>query len=240
MKLKYLLGLFLVLSCRFAFAEDDEQAEETKFRSRTFVNLTLGIEQDEKLPPLPENIEFKGDFRRIVTAAHSKELNVLRMTPKAEGFATMTIHDKKTGKVVAEFRIDVKKSKLDKVVKEIRALLGDIEGITIKVVNNKVVVDGQILLPRDLSRIYNVIQQFGDQASSLVTLSPLAQKKIAEFISRDINNPEIEVRAVNDKFILQGYANNEEEYKRAEIIAKTYVPDIIVEAAEEKGFRVAA
>src|SRR5207253_8204791 len=132
MKLKYLLGLFLVLSCRFAFAEDDEQAEETKFRSRTFVNLTLGIEQDEKLPPLPENIEFKGDFRRIVTAAHSKELNVLRMTPKAEGFATMTIHDKKTGKVVAEFRIDVKKSKLDKVVKEIRALLGDIEGITIK------------------------------------------------------------------------------------------------------------
>jgi pilus assembly protein CpaC len=167
MKLKYLLGLVLVLSCQFssqvAFAEDEEQAEETKFRARTFVNLTLGIEQDEKLPPLPENIEFKGDFRRIVTASHSKELNVLRMTPKAEGFATLTIHDKKTGKVVAEFRIDVKKSRLDKVVKEIRALLGDIEGITIKVVNNKVVVDGQILLPRDLSRIYNVIQQFGGQ-----------------------------------------------------------------------------
>jgi pilus assembly protein CpaC len=236
MKLKYLLGLFLVLSFQFAFsAEDEEQSEETKFRSRTFVNLTLGIEQDEKLPPIPENVEFKGDFRRIVTAAHSKELNVIRFTPKAEGFATMTIHDKKTGKVVAEFRIDVKKSKLDKVVKEIRALLGDIEGITIKVVNNKVVVDGQILLPRDLSRIYNVIQQFGDQASSLVTLSPLAQKKIAEFISRDINNPEIEVRAVNDKFILQGYANSEEERARAEIIAKTYVPDIVVEAAEEKG-----
>jgi len=235
MKLKYLPALLLILSFQFVFAEDEEQAEEKKFRARTFVNLTLGIEQDEKLPPLPENIEFKGDFRRIVTASHSKELNVLRFTPKREGFATMTIHDKATGKVVAEYRIDVKKSKLDKVVKEIRALLGDIEGITIKVVNNKVVVDGQILLPRDLSRIFNVVQQFGDQASSLVTLSPLAQKKIAEFISRDINNPEIEVRAVNDKFILQGLANSEEERQRAEIIAKTYVPDIVVEAAEEKG-----
>lgn len=235
MKLKYLPGLLLILSFQFVFAEDEDQAEEKKFRARTFVNLTLGIEQDEKLPPLPENIEFKGDFRRIVTASHSKELNVLRFTPKREGFATMTIHDKATGKVVAEYRIDVKKSKLDKVVKEIRALLGDIEGITIKVVNNKVVVDGQILLPRDLSRIFNVVQQFGDQASSLVTLSPLAQKKIAEFISRDINNPEIEVRAVNDKFILQGLANSEEERQRAEIIAKTYVPDIVVEAAEEKG-----
>jgi pilus assembly protein CpaC len=239
MKLKWMFTLLIVVSFQFVTpfvrAQEDDEVEHDKFRSRNFVNLTLGIEQDEKLPPLPPNVEFKGDFRRIVTASHSKELNVVRFTPKAEGFATMTIHDKATGKVVGEFRIDVKKSKLDKVVKEIRALLGDIEGITIKVVNNRVVVDGQILLPRDLSRIYNVVQQFGDQASSLVTLSPLAQKKIAEFISRDINNPEIEVRAVNDKFILQGAANSDDERTRAEIIAKTYVPDIIVEAAEEKG-----
>ncbi|KYG60730.1 BON domain-containing protein [Bdellovibrio bacteriovorus] len=205
------------------------------YRSRKFINLTLGIEQDEKLPPLPDSIEFKGDFRRVVTAAYAKDLNVIRFSPKAEGFATLTIHDKRNGKVVAEFRIDVKKSKLDKVVREMRALLGDIEGINIKIVNNKVVVDGQILLPKDLARIFNVVKQFGDQASSLVTLSPLAQKKIAEFIARDINNPEIEVRAVNDKIILQGWANSDEEAKRAEIIAKTYLPDIVIDAAEDGG-----
>lgn len=241
MKITLLLALSLLISCHVGSVswaqtqDDDDQSADQQFRMHKFINLTLGIEQDEKLPPLPPDVEFKGDFRKIVTAAHSKELNVIRFTPRAEGFATMTIHDKKNGKVVAEFRIDVKKSKLDKVVKEIRALLGDIEGITIKVVNNRVVVDGQILLPRDLSRIYNVVQQYGDQASSLVTLSPLAQKKIAEFIARDINNPEIEVRAVNDKFILQGSAGSEDEKARAEIIAKTYVPDVVVEAAEEKG-----
>lgn len=218
-------------------AEPSSSSEDSSgvFRSRKFVNLTLGIEHDEKLPPLPENIEFKGDFRRIVTASFAKDLNVIRFTPRAEGFATMTIHDKKNGKIVAEYRIDIKKSKLDKVVREMRALLGDIEGINIKIVNDKVVVDGQILLPKDLARIYNVVQQFGNQASSLVTLSPLAQKKIAEFIARDINNPEIEVRAVNDKIILQGWANSQEESARAEIIAKTYLPDIVIEAAEEKG-----
>lgn len=246
MKRKLLLaGLLLgLLGGPVAFAEEElvaepssvEASDETGvYRSRKFINLTLGIEQDEKLPPLPENIEFKGTFRRIVTAAYAKELNIIRFTPKAEGFATLTIHDKKNGKVVAEFRIDVKKSKLDKVVREMRALLGDIEGINIKIVNDKVVVDGQILLPKDLARIYNVVKQFGDQASSLVTLSPLAQKKIAEFIARDINNPEIEVRAVNDKIILQGWANSEEESKRAEIIAKTYLPDIVIDAAEDGG-----
>ncbi|AFX99814.1 BON domain-containing protein [Bdellovibrio bacteriovorus] len=237
-----LLSLFMI-SGSVAWAQEELEAsptsstegEEGVYRSRKFINLTLGIEQDEKLPPLPDSIEFKGDFRRIVTAAYAKDLNVMRFTPKGEGFATLTIHDKRNGKIVAEFRIDVKKSKLDKVVREMRALLGDIEGINIKIVNNRVVVDGQILLPKDLARIYNVVQQFGEQASSLVTLSPLAQKKIAEFIARDINNPEIEVRAVNEKIILQGWANSDEEAKRAEIIAKTYLPDIVIEAAEEKG-----
>lgn len=240
------LSLLLSLSGNAAHAEEDltaeasasstpSSSEETVYRSRKFISLTLGIEHDEKLPPLPEGVEFKGDFRKIVGAEYAKDLNVIRFTPKSEGFATLTIRDKKNGKTVAEYRIDIKKSKLDKVVREMRALLGDVEGINIKIVNNRVVVDGQILLPKDLARIYNVVQQFGDQASSLVTLSPLAQKKIAEFITRDINNPEIEVRAVNDKIILQGYANSEDEKTRAEIIAKTYLPDIVIEAAEEKG-----
>lgn len=205
------------------------------YRSKKFLNLTLGIEQDEKLPPLPPNVEFKGTFRSIVTAAYAKDLNMMRFTPKGEGFATLTIHDKSNGKIIAEYRIDVKKSKLDKVVREMRALLGDIEGINIKIVNNRVLVDGQILLPRDLSRIYNVVQQFGDQARSIVTLSPLAQKKIAEFIARDINNPEIEVRTVNENIILQGYANSEEESKRAELIAKTYLPDMVIDPAADGG-----
>lgn len=242
----FLTGLMLSLSLGtgLAYAQEELVAEPSSqtadegtgvFRSRKFINLTIGIEQEEKLPPLPASIEFKGDFRRIVTAEYSKDLNVIRFIPKAQGFATLTIHDKRNGKIVAEYRIDIKKSKLDKVVREIRALLGDIEGINIKIVNDKVVVDGQILLPKDLARIFNVIKQFGDQASSLVTLSPLAQKKIAEFIARDINNPEIEVRAVNEKIILQGWAGSEEESKRAEIVAKTYLPDIVIDAAEDGG-----
>lgn len=218
-----------------SIAPQESASSNIIYKSRKFINLTLGIEHDEKLPDLPPNIEFKGDFKRIVTAAYAKDLGLIRFNPLREGFATLTIHDKRNGKVVAEYRIDVKKSHLDKVVREIRALLGDIEGISIKIVNNKVIVDGQILLPKDLARIFNVVRQFGEQASSLVTLSPLAQKKIAEFIMRDINNPEIEVRAVNEKIILQGWANSEEESKRAEIIAKTYLPDIIIDAAEDGG-----
>lgn len=205
------------------------------FRSRQFLTLTVGIDQDVKLPPIPNNVEFGGTFREFVKASISKELNVLRFSPKKEGSTVLTIIDSKTKKVVAEYNIAVKKSRLDGVAAEIRGLLGDVEGINIKVVNNRIIVDGQVLLPKDMSRIYSVVQQFGDQAASLVTLSPLALKKITEYIVRDINNPEIEVRAINDKIILQGFANSQDEKDRAEIIAKTYMPDVIVDAAEEKG-----
>jgi pilus assembly protein CpaC len=64
-----------------------------------------------------------------------------------------------------------------------------------------------------------------------VTLSPLAQNKIAQFIERKINNPEIHVTATNQKFILEGVANDPNEKARAEILAKMYVPDVVVDEA---------
>jgi pilus assembly protein CpaC len=152
-----------------------------------------------------------------------------------EQVCTLTIHDSKDRKLY-EFRLDVKKSNLTKVAQEIRALLTDIEGITIKIINNRVVVDGQVLLPRELSRIIAVVGQYGDQqASSLVTLSPIAQKKIAAAIMADIDRPEITVRAVGDKFILEGVAANKDERDRAYQIAQVYVPDLVKEFGEKEG-----
>jgi pilus assembly protein CpaC len=87
------------------------------------------------------------------------------------------------------------------------------------------------LLPNDMKRIHSVVKQYGDLATSLVTLSPLAQNKIAQFIERKINNPEIHVTATNQKFILEGVANDPNEKARAEILAKMYVPDVVVDEA---------
>ena len=86
-----------------------------------------------------------------------------------------------------------------------------------------------------MNRIINVVNQFPDAAASIVTMSPLAQKKIAEQIEKDVGNPEIHCRAVNEKFLLEGVASSESEKQKAEIIAKTYVPDVVVETGEKTG-----
>ncbi len=210
------------------------QAQEKTIVGQKYLTIYMGIQHQEVLSHLPPGSEFLGDFRSIVDAELDREIKTIRFTPKSPGISTMTIHDRK-GEKIFEYRIEVRKSDLTRVVREVRALLHDIEGITVTIANNKVLVDGKILLPSDLNRIYGVKKQFGDQVDSLVQVDPMAPKRIAEIIEREINNPDIEVRAINGKFILKGIANNDDERKKAEIIARTYIPPPVFDEAETQG-----
>jgi pilus assembly protein CpaC len=212
----------------FAQAEDESSDNAAK---STYINLSVGYPTDEKKENLPEKIELGGTFRQITTVQWNPETKTLRFNPKTKGVRTLVIKDPKTGAVLEQFTVDVQVTDLQKVVREMQSLLQGIEGIQIRVINNKVVVDGQILLPADMKRIHSVVKQYGNQATSLVILSPMAQNKIAQFIEKKINNPEIRVNAVNGKFILEGFANSRDEKDKAEIVAKMYVPDVIVDEA---------
>jgi pilus assembly protein CpaC len=215
---------------------DALQVGDKFFNTKKFLNLTVGVEHDEPIPEDWPKWKPSGSYKKYFNVSVEKDnRSLLRFTPTSEGYSVFYIRDKRNDKVLREYRITVKKSKLDNVVREIQALLGDIEGINIKIVNNRVVVDGQILLPRDLGRIHSVLSQFPDQASTLVTMSPLAMKRIADKIREDINNPEITVRSVNDKLILEGVAADEGERDNAELIAKTYLPDLVIDSAEATG-----
>lgn len=195
------------------------------------IPLSVGIPSDEPLPNAPADFEPTGTYKGLVKLEFNPEKKILRLVPKKEGFGTLVIIDRRTNSPVYEFTVDVRKTDLSKVSREISSLLSEIEGISIKIANNKVVVDGQILLPQDMKRIHSVVKQYGELATSLVTLSPAAQVKISQFIERAIGNPEIHVRAVNGKFILEGVAEDQKEKDRAEIIAKTYIPDVVVDEA---------
>ncbi|MCK6597197.1 MAG: type II and III secretion system protein [Bdellovibrionaceae bacterium] len=199
------------------------------YKQAEYINLTYGIEEDKKLPPLPKKIKIDGSYKGFVKLEYNKKMNIFRFKPLREGFGTLVIYDAKNKKKVAEYRINVRKNNLDKVVIELKGMLAEIDGINIKIINNKVVIDGQVLTPKDLMRIKSVLRQFGDKVDSIVTVNPMAYKKICEFIMRDINNPEIECRAANEKIILQGQVGSEDEKVKAEIIAKVYVPPVFVD-----------
>lgn len=227
--MKVVMKSVLLLICIFSATIADAKRKE-------YLALTLGLTEERKISNMPASIGDELNYNRnIVKIAVATSLKTIRFEPVAPGRTNFILRDEK-GQVVKEYEITVRKTNLTNVAAEIKKLVGDIEGITIKIINGKVVLDGEVLLPRDVDRIFSVLKQFGPEvASSLVRLSPLAQKKIAEQIERDIGNPEIRVRSVNEKFILEGVASSEAEKQKAEIIAKTYVPDVIVEEAEAAG-----
>lgn len=225
----------------FAQAEDvkppssatEEEVIETANKPVTqdYINLSVGVYLDEKLEDVPKEIETAGTFRKYTRVQWNPDTKTLRFDPRTAGVGTLIIKDPRTGKVLREYTVDVRKTDLQKVAREMQALLQGIEGIQVKILNNKVIIDGQILLPSDMKRIHSVVKQYGPQATSLVILSPIATNKIAQFIERKIGNPEIRVNAVNGKFILEGYANSQDDKNKAEIVAKMYVPDVVVDEA---------
>jgi pilus assembly protein CpaC len=223
-----LLGL-LTLAIVLYFPFNDTFAQKTKN-----ISLSVGVFFDQPVPELPDNFEPTGTYKSLVELQYNDQSKMLRIKPKKEGFGTLQLQNKSTGQVIYSFTVDVKRTDLNKVVREIKDLLSEVDGIQIKIANNKVIVDGQIMSPSDMDRIVSVVDQYGDLATNLVTLSPAAQVKIAQFIERAIGNPEISVRAVNGKFMLEGVAEDQKEKDRAEIIAKTYAPDSITRTGVEK------
>lgn len=210
-------------------------AEPNRKRIKRHLNLIAGIKHDEEIliPEIPLN--FKGEIT-LIDIQRIKGTDVFRILPQKVGNGIITVHNKKTGQILIELRVDVRDQTVEKSLREVKALLADVEGIEYKIVNGKILLDGFVLLPKDLKRIGTVIAQFaegGVTVTSLVNLSPIARQKIVEYISRDINNPEITVTAIGDYIRLEGSVNSLEEKLKVTDIVSLYLPDIVRPKGEE-------
>jgi len=227
---KTLLLFFTILLVQASFAEVAIESETE------YLDLIQGVYVDQKFEDLPDESVFKYEnknFKRYVELIYDNDRKVFRFKPKRKGSATIRLVNKKDPDlIIKQIKVNVQKSNLDKIAKEIKSLLGEIEGIEIKTINNKVLVDGYILLSKDINRIAMVLDQYDkNQVKSIVRLSPLTRKKIAERIEAEIDNPNIYVTVINDFFMLEGSESYSGEKARAEEIAQAHVSDILMKFA---------
>ena len=220
--------LFLRLGVLFFFS----LFARTEPLSLESVPLYVGIQYDYELPKKlkEKKLKFEGPYKRYTGLQYNVSTGVIRFTPKKVGVSAINIKDF-SGNILKKLAIKVGKTDLQQAATEIQSLLRTVDGIQVKILNNKVIIDGEILVPRDMRRIHDVVQEYRGKATSLVTLSPLAQNKVAKFIEKEINDPNITVRATNSTFILEGFVSDEGEKNRAEEMAKLYLPDHIVDRA---------
>jgi pilus assembly protein CpaC len=191
------------------------------------------------------NFEFSprsgmpGSTKILSVEANPNNSKQIIVTPIAAGTTSLTILDIQ-GKIRYKYTYNVTANDMSQKVTAIRELLKDIEGITVRVVDNRIVVDGELIVPRDYDRIYKVIDAYkADGVLDLVNLSRLSMEAIAKKMQEEINKEpggvNITVRLANETFFLLGTVDNTADRDRAELIAKTYLPDKMSSAGQGAG-----
>jgi pilus assembly protein CpaC len=167
------------------------------------------------------------------------EITKLMLTPKAPGATDLTIHDT-SGVPRISYSVRVTREDLGQVMSQLEDLLGDIEGLKIRAVGGTVVLDGEIVLPKDMVRINRVVEALKERdtkkgsvpVKNLATISKLTMTILAERIEREIGSPEITVKVINNNLFLEGTAADDTEGDRAKEIARTYMPEVVVYKAK--------
>ena len=189
-----------------------------------YIYMSIGLEMDYPLPKSfkRQKLVFGGNCKKYTSSVYKKAGNSIRFKPKRRGSCVMMIKNKKD-KIIGQLHIDILKNNLHKIAAELREALISVDGIKIKIYNKKVIVDGQILWPRDMDRIKTVLKQYNPQlVQPTVTYSPEAQKRIAEILEKKIGYPELIVRYAYNRFLLEGCVNDPGEMKRALSIANLH------------------
>lgn len=219
-----------------------EGAVPNKRRIRRSLSLIKGVKVDEEIliPSVPLKILPLG--QDLISIVRIKNSDVFRIEPLKAGSGIITLLNKKTGQIYTELHLDIRDSSIDKAIRDLKSLMSDIEGLEYKVVNGGILIDGFVMLPQDLLRVSNVVGTYapGGEAPSpggtpikvntLVTLSPIARKRIIEYISREVNNPEVTVTSVGDFIKLEGSVNSEDEKKRIADLVAVYLPTYVSDA----------
>ncbi len=196
-----------------------EDIEETK-------NIAAGVEDILEFDFTPRYTVGKQD---LLKANEGNAPNQIRVYPLKPGITSLVVIDPQ-GKVRRKIVYNITKSDLSQKVMAVRELLYDIEGIVIKSVDEKIVIDGELIVPKDLERIL-IVQSAYPEILNLVTLSKLSREAMGRRMQKEINDDpmgaNVTVRIKNDTFFLMGTVDSEAARQRAQSIAETYLPEMM-------------
>jgi len=245
MSLKWVLLLLFASQFTFTFADDEiQKPDEAVIVKGKDKPLTLSMGATRVLEfPFSIGPVFLGDttvlkFERM-KGSTGNDITKLIVTPLKPGTTDLTVHDI-SGAPRISYAVRVTREDLSQVISQLEELLGDIEGVKIRAVGGTVIIDGEIVLPKDMVRVNRVVDALKDRDAkskevpirNLATISKLTMSILAERIEREIGSPEITVKVINNNLFIEGTASDDTEGDRAIKIAQTYMPEVVVYKAK--------
>lgn len=201
----------------------------------TSLNLAIGIDEIQKFDyKFNTKVQIGNQsLIKLILSPARQEITFRGIKP---GKTSVTIRDN-VGEIRDKFIVNVTSDGNSNTVRELRELIGDVEGVEIGIKGGKVVVEGVIVVPNDIGRVSTVLAKYQEV---LVLLEYAAQTKIIvarkmqDAINKN-NMKDVTVRVVNGNYWLEGVVNSEGKKKFAEEIALAYIPDTLQRLGASQG-----
>lgn len=133
------------------------------------------------------------------------------------------------GERKAEIRVTVQSRELDIIASEIRSVVEHIEDVSVRVMGNRVFVEGEVFSHKDFRRVETVVHG-QPNVVNLVELSPVMKELVKKEIEKSLTSQgmkNVEVSVTQQNFMLTGHVTSENDSVRAQRIAEAYSPDIV-------------
>lgn len=146
--------------------------------------------------------------------------NELLITGVGEGRTSLLVWQTNDRRI--SYVIVVRKQDPKEVVSEVRALLGDREGIQIRVVGDRVYLDGETITTDDYERVQQVTTLY-PSVKSFVRPSGNAKRLAAESLNRAFQKAGlkgVQANVIGSTLFLEGWVESAEDIKKADMVTK--------------------
>jgi pilus assembly protein CpaC len=120
------------------------------------------------------------------------------------------------------YLVVVRKQDPREVVNEIRTLLGDREGIDVRVVGDRVYLDGETITTADFDRVQQIVQLY-PSVKSFVRPSGNAKKLAVEVLARAFRKNHLEgvtPYVVGNSILLEGWVESDQDLKKLDLVTR--------------------
>jgi pilus assembly protein CpaC len=123
----------------------------------------------------------------------------------------------------ASWSVVVRRQDPRDLVSEVRALLGDREGVRVRAVGDHVYLEGETLTPGDSARVREIEQVF-PAVRSFVRPGPTAQRLAVEALNRALRKnglAGVYANVVGDAVVLEGSVDSDSEAKKLDLVVRS-------------------
>jgi len=172
-----------------------------------------------------KTMSFSGAYQVSVgspAVADVKSLGADSFLLYAVGGGRTTLLVMRRGKSNLTFTVVVTQEDVKSLMAEVKKLLGDREGITIRPVGDRVILDGLAFTSDDFNRVQEITNLY-PQVKSFVKVNPNAKKLVANQLNlafKQAGLKDVESSVVGTKIFLEGSVESKEELQKAEMITK--------------------